>query len=67
MSAAKSNTLRRLVGHKLTRRKGGKQETRWVYDRTLGNAACWVDRWHGHHQTPWEEFKEWAKDAKITG
>jgi len=62
-----SDAIQKLVGRKLVRRKNGKQETRWVYDRTLGNSVCWVDRWHGHHQTPWAEFKPWADEAKIVG
>ena len=54
-----------LIGKALVRRKGGRQETRWVRDRTLGNAVCWVDRRGLSHETPWIEFREWVRDAKI--
>jgi len=67
MNAVELEELKKLIGHKLTRRKGGKQETRWVYDRTLGNDVCWVDRWNCKYQTPWEEFRVWSREAKITG
>jgi hypothetical protein len=59
--------INQLVGKRLMSRQGGKQESRWVYDRTLGNSVCWVDRWDRDHVTPWVEFQDWMKqkNAKI--
>lgn len=67
MRKPKGICLENVIGHKLVRRKDGKQETRWVYDSTFGNDVCWVDRWHVRHRTPWSELKQWASEAKITG
>ena len=61
--AAGTRRVDSLVGGKFRRRKDGKQETRWVYDRNYGLEICWRDRWRGQHVTPWEEFREWLEDA----
>ena len=59
-----------LPGTKVVRRHKGKQETRWVLDRTLGGQVVYISgRWSRHvvygERCTLEEWHEWAGTTNL--
>ena len=57
--------LEALIGRKFRCRQNGKQQTRWVIDRTLGLDVVWILLWDNtEHKEPLAEFEQWLQGAK---
>lgn len=53
------------AGEVWRRRRGGKQETRRVYDRTFGGDVCYTSGRGYRYQCSGSEWHEWAAGAKL--